>query len=138
MTPLRTILTFVLIAWLPLNCCCRLQAMLGMLDDHSHPACHHVCAKHAEGDDCPPQHHHDNKDHDHDCGCGGHETMAVRTAVSLLDHLAVQPLIIDLAALQAVEIRPVTPAASYCWRDEARFRVKAGGSLLRRHCALTV
>lgn len=125
----------MLIAWLPLNCCCRLQAMFGMIDE-SHAA-HHLCSHDRSGEHGCDDHPHPD-DHDHDCGCAGHEPFAVRTAPVVFDDLAIQPMVIDLSAVVDHALRPATPVVAALWRDEARLRVKAGSSLLRHHCALTV
>lgn len=131
---LRTILTLVLIAWLPLNCCCRLQAVFGMIDQEH--AAHHLCSHDRSGGGCDD--HPEPDDHDHDCGCDGHKPFALRTATVVLDDLAIPPVVIDLTAAFDHALSPATPVVAAAWRDEARLRVKAGSSLLRHHCALTV
>jgi hypothetical protein len=130
---LRTIFTLVLIAWLPLNCCCRLQAMFGMIDQQH--AAHHL-SSHDRCGGCDD--HPEPDDHNHGCGCDGHKPFALRTATVVLDDLAIPPVVIDLTAAFDHALSPATPVVAAAWGDEARLRVKAGSSLLRHHCALTV
>lgn len=133
-TSLRTILTLMLLAWLPLNCCCRLQAMFGMIDQEH--AVHHLCSHDSSGGGC--ESHPEPHDHDHDCGCAGHDAFTVRTVPIVLDDLAIPSVVIDLTAVFDHAMSPSTPVVATAWCDEARLRVKAGSSLLRHHCALTV
>lgn len=127
----------LLACWLPLNCCCRMQAMLGMIEHHEPAGGGHICSHAAPKCDPGEPGRETDPDH-HDCTCDGHDAVAVRTASVAIDDLSVATPVIDLAAVVQPPVAATSDTTRASRRDEAGSRVKAGSSLLRQHCALTV
>jgi hypothetical protein len=131
----RTILTFILVAWLPVSCCCRLAAIEGVFSDvmtlfqaHHHP---HACSHADDGDDGTTH------DSDQSCECPAHDQVYVRAAATAVPAATPAP----------VAIMPVPPVVTAVFAlspivcvddDRAETRIRACSTLLRLHCALTI
>jgi hypothetical protein len=128
----RVILTLLLAAWLPLSCCCRLHALQDTFADilgvfgSSHVACSH-CHRESTAPGEPDQ----------DCACDSHDQAFVRVAQNDVHDEAAQiaPMMPVPAVLMAL-IAPPRPVDTASVDVDAR--LKAGSTLLRLHCALTI
>lgn len=129
----RTILTLILVAWLPISCCCRLSVLQDVVSDvrGTFEAHHtHACVPAgACGDRGPAS--------DAACECPAHDQVYVRAAAPDLSGPAAVP--VAVMPLPPVVTATGVPSRPFVADDDrAEARIRACSTLLRLHCALTI
>jgi hypothetical protein len=131
MSFVRTLIPVFLALWLPLSCHCRLQAIQATIADTTD---WFVVTPHACGHD---HHHDDGPQPDHDCDCHSHDQVLLRAAGLTLDSAdPVAALLSPVPAMPCLSL-PASPALARAGPPDPA-QLKAGCTLLRLHCALTI